>query len=132
MMKAELATEITIGLENKPGELAKVLSTLARAQVNIRAFTAYVEGAFGFVKLVPNDCTAASQALDSGGYNAAGKQVALVEAPERLGAGAELFSLLAEAGINVTHSHATVSGPGTVLVVIASSDNAKVVDLLTS
>ncbi len=130
MSKAQLAPEFTVALKNQVGELAKVFSVLARGQVNLCAYTAYVEGEGGWVKIIPSDAQAAAQALDSAGYSSSKKDVLVIEAPERLGAGAELMSKLAEAGLNVTHSHATVAGPGTVLVVIHTDDNNKALGVI--
>lgn len=130
MPKAHLATEFTITLANKPGEMARVFSSLARAEVNIRAYTAYVENDHGCINLVPSDAESARQALSAANLAATEREVVVVEAPERLGIGAEIALRVSEAGVNITHSHASVAGVGTILLVLATSDNKKAVEVI--
>lgn len=125
MPRADLATEFTVSVDNRPGELARVFSTLARGQVNIRAYTAYAGADRGYIKFTPSDPQTAVQAMDSAGLTYTQHQVLVVEAPERVGIGAEIASTIAEAGLNVTHSHASAAGPGTVLLVFSTDDNEK-------
>ena len=131
MPKAHLATEFTITLANKPGEMARVFSSLARAQVNIRAYTAYVENDHGCINLVPSDAESARQALRTAELAATEREVGVVEAPERLGIGAEIALRVSEAGGDIPHSHASVAGGvGTILLVLATSDNKKAVEVI--
>ena len=59
--------DLTIELKQRPGELARVASTLARHQVTLKAGSALAIGTRFIARLIPSDIDAARRALDAAG-----------------------------------------------------------------
>ncbi len=133
MARAEKALELTVAAPNKPGELAKILKALADGGVNLRAYTAYVDGEFGYLKAVASDVEAAKQALSAAGYHFTEKPVLLVVTDDTVGAGgllldelgaaASVAAAIASAGLSVGHSHGSSAGGSQALLVFNTNDN---------
>ncbi len=123
MARAEKALELTVAAPNKPGELAKILKALADGGVNLRAYTAYVDGEFGYLKAVASDVDAAKQALSAAGYHFTEKPVLLVVTDDTVGAAASVAAAIASAGLSVGHSHGSSAGGSQALLVFNTNDN---------
>jgi hypothetical protein len=65
--EAALVRDISIELEQKPGELARVASMLARQQVTLRAGIAVAVGRRLIARFIPSDIEASRRALDAAG-----------------------------------------------------------------
>lgn len=122
---AQAATELTISAPDQPGELAKILTTLAESSINIRAYTAYVDGDRGYLKVVPSDPDAAVEALCAAGYHYTVHEVITVVTEDAIGSAAQVASAIAASGLSIGHSHASSPGSGSVLLVFNTSDNEK-------
>lgn len=72
--------EIQVSLEDKPGTMAALCSTLGTAGVNITALMAMG----GAVKLLVNDVPRATDALKGAGYKIDTKEVATPEVPNKI------------------------------------------------
>ncbi|MGQ9808329.1 MAG: hypothetical protein ACUVSM_08170 [Armatimonadota bacterium] len=123
MARAETALELTVAAPNRPGELAKILKSLADKGVNLRAYTAYVDGEFGYLKAVASDVDAAKDALSAAGYHFTEKPVLLVTTDDTVGAAAGVAAAIAGAGLSVGHSHGSSAGGSQALLVFNTNDN---------
>jgi len=123
MARAEKALELTVAAPNRPGELAKILKSLSDRGVNLRAYTAYVDGEFGYLKAVPSDAETAKEALSAAGYHFTEKQVLLVTTDDTVGAAAAVAGAIAGAGLSVGHSHGSSAGGSQALLVFNTNDN---------
>ncbi|BCW97869.1 MAG: hypothetical protein KatS3mg024_0696 [Armatimonadota bacterium] len=123
MARAETALELTVAAPNRPGELAKILKSLADKGVNLRAYTAYVDGEFGYLKAVASDVDAAKDALSAAGYHFTEKAVLLVTTDDTVGAAASVAAAIAGAGLSVGHSHGSSAGGAQALLVFNTNDN---------
>lgn len=130
MANARMVREITVRVDNRPGVLAGVMETLAGAGVNLQAFTAYVDGQQGFVKLVADDADRAIGALGASGLDCRAEDALAVRVDDTVGAAAKVARAIAEAGLNVTHSHGSAGGTGQALLVVDTDDNAKALQTL--
>ncbi len=94
-----LATVLTISLpQDRPGALAKVAETLAKAGINIDGY-AEIQGV---LHLLIKDAPTAREALVSAGVQVqAIQQVLVVEVENTPGAAAGVFRRIADAGMNV-------------------------------
>lgn len=100
-----MATDLTLYLDDQPGELARISGLLGTAGVSIQGFCAVTSGGGqAELHLLVDDMTAAFSALDSAGIKIASEQevavVAVVE--DRPGVLGEMSRKLGASGINIT------------------------------
>jgi len=119
-----MPTDLTVILEHRPGELARLGEITGEAGVSIRGLAAFTGEGRGVVHLLLDDdtVTRAREALERAGMGVADQREVLVaDIEDRPGALGELARQLAEANINVELAYTTFGG---VKVVIASDDLA--------
>ncbi len=126
--------QFTIYLENKPGELARVASRLARERVNLEGISAYTSADVGLVQIVASNASRARRILKECGVAFTSQDVAVVPMENEPGALAELAAKLAKAGINISYIYATAgkgatAGEDTCQAVISSENLDKIVKL---
>ena len=120
-------TQITVSAESKPGVLARVSDTLAKAGVNIVAVCAADAAGRGKIRMVVSDPARAKAALTAARIRCGEEPALLLAMDDRPGALAAVASKLAAAKINIKCAYATTSGGGTaqVVVVVANPDKAE-------
>ncbi len=120
-------TQITVTAESKPGVLAKVSDTLAKAGVNIIAVCAAEAAGRGKIRLVVSDPARAREALGAARIRCGEEPALLLSMEDRPGALAAVASKLAAAKINIKCAYATTSGggPAKVVVVVPNLDKAE-------
>ena len=119
-----MPTDLTVILEHRPGELARLGEITGEAGVSIRGLAAFTGEGRGVVHLLLDDDTVARarEALERAGMGVADQRKVLVaDIEDWSGALGELARQLAEANINVELAYTTFGG---VKVVIASDDLA--------
>lgn len=126
-----LKTELEVRIPNKVGMMAKTVTPLKEAGVNILAFTAFGEYAHGKVMMVTQNNTLAKEVLKKAGLNVLEKEIVFAELPDRSGGLAEATNYLAQAGINIHTSYGTAGPHGAYLVVFDTNDNKKAVSILS-
>src|SRR5215475_10826578 len=122
MIKDAMPTDLTVILQHRPGELARLGEITGEAGVSIRGLAAFTGVGRGVVHLLLDDDTVARarEALERAGMGVADQREVLVaDIEDRPGALGELARQLAEANINVELAYTTFGG---VKVVIASDD----------
>jgi hypothetical protein len=99
-----MATDLTLYLDDEPGELARVGDVLGRAGANISGLCALTTGGGqAELHILVHDATAAFEALHGAGVRIAAEQEVLVlEIEDRPGALGEIAHKLGEARINLT------------------------------
>ena len=101
-----------IQTSDRPGEGAKALAHLKEAGVNLLAFHAFPSGRRAQLNFVPTDHVAFREAAQQAGWKLVGpKRAFLIRGEDRVGALAEHYAKLAEAGVNVTATDA-IGMPG--------------------
>src|SRR2546425_10298139 len=86
------AKQLTVSVPDRPGMLGAVGSALGAKKANIRAFTAWIEGDRGRIRLVVDKTAAAKKLLAANGWEAIeeeGLAVTLGDHPGRLGPAAQ-------------------------------------------
>ena len=117
-----VATDLTVILENRPGELARLGQLLGDAGVNIRGLAAFTGEGKGVVHVLVDDDAAVRcrQALERAGMGVAdAREVLVVDLEDRPGTLGELTRQLAKASVNVDLAYPTFDG---VKIVIATED----------
>ncbi len=116
------AKELKVRVENRPGMLGEVATSLAEQKVNIRAVNAWVEGGEGVVRVVVDRLPAARKALAKRGWTSEEVDVLEVELPDKPGSLARLASALGQAGIDIGHVYVGAAGARKVTVFLGVSD----------
>ena len=98
-----MATDLTLYLDDEPGELARVGDVLGKAGANIGGLCALsTGGGQAEVHILVNDATSAFEALQAAGIKIAAEQEVLVlEIEDRPGALGALARRLGEARVNL-------------------------------
>lgn len=98
-----MATDLTLYLDDEPGELARVGDVLGKAGVNIAGLCALTSGGGqAEVHILVHDATPAFEALDGAGIKIAEEQeVIVLNVQDRPGALAEVVHKLGTAKVNL-------------------------------
>jgi hypothetical protein len=102
-------TQLTVCLENKPGQLAKMAAVLKKAQVNILAISVVDSVDTGVVRLVVDSPAKARQALARAKMTATQQLVLLVSLPNEPGALQEVSRKLSAEGVNINYVYGSVT-----------------------
>jgi hypothetical protein len=106
-----MATDLAIGLIDRPGTLAQASETLGRAGVAIEGTCGFVCDGQGVFHVLVQDAVRARRALIDSGFEIQDeRQVVLARLEERPGAAAELLHRVAAAGVNVDLLYAAADG----------------------
>jgi hypothetical protein len=102
-----MATDLTLYLDDQPGELARVGDALGKAGANIAGLCALTSGGGqAEVHVLVDDPTSAFEALEEAGIQIAGEQEVLVlEIADRPGALGLVARKLGEARVNLTTAY---------------------------
>ena len=121
-MAVKQRTEFLVSVPNRPGELGRVLESLAKGKVNVLGVCGWGEGETAKVMVVPDNDAKARKALAGGGFSFAEGPVIAVTGASGVGTGAKLAGKLAAAGLNVDHVYASTSGRGSGAVMLRVTD----------
>ncbi len=116
------ATQLVVTLENRPGALASLCSTLGEAGVNITAILAPEGKKSGKVSIMVDDVERASEALTGAKVKFSEEEVLEVDVDNRPGAFGEIAGKLAKSKINIEYVYVTTSPYGRARVVMGVSD----------
>ena len=101
-------TQLTVNLENKPGQAAKVGNTLRRAGVNILAISVVETADTGVIRLVADSASKAAAALTKAGLQTTRQTVLTVSLPNQPGALGTMAGKIARAGVNINYFYGSV------------------------
>jgi len=121
-IKDAMPTDLTVILEHRPGELARLGEITGEIGVGIRGLAAFTGEGRGVVHILLDDQTVARcrEALGRAGMGIADqREVLVIDIEDRPGALGELTRQLAEANVNIELAYTTFGG---VKVVIATDD----------
>jgi hypothetical protein len=117
-----MATDLTVVLQDRPGELAQLGDAMGRAGVNIKGLAAFTGEGRGIIHLLFDDAQAgdARRALEDAGMDVADtREVLVIDVEDRPGTLGELARRLGEAGVNIELAYTTFGG---VKLVVATDD----------
>jgi hypothetical protein len=117
-----MATNITVVLNDEPGQLATLGEATGQAGINLLGMCALTGEGRGVINILVEDADAARDALEDAGMGVADTQDALVvNVEDRPGTLGQLARDLADAGVNIELLYSTFSG---VRVAIVTDDLA--------
>jgi len=114
--------QISLFLENQPGQLIEPCRVLSRAGIDIRTLTLADTQLFGILRLIVSDWKAGAEVLREAGYVINLTEVVAVEVPDRPGGLDELLELLQGSRINIEYMYAFTFGRGDKAVLIFRFD----------
>ena len=118
--------QISIFLENRPGQLSAICRALADAEINIATLSLADTADFGIVRMIVDDHEKAKDVLAEKGHVVNVREVIAVCVPDRPGGMAEVMQVLDKAGVNIEYSYAFAFHKGEkAVLVFRFSDNAK-------
>ncbi len=97
--------QLTIYLENKPGQLAKLCKVMGDDKINIIAISVVDTADTGAVRLIVDNIAKASKALKKLGLLIHIRDVLTVTFPNKPGILAEAAGKLAKAGVNIDYAY---------------------------
>jgi hypothetical protein len=119
----EKTTQLSIALENQPGQLARLCRALAQADVNIRGLSISESSDVSTVRLIASDPGAAQEALRGAGLAFVAQEVLVLELQDRPGALERVALRLGDSGINIQYVYGTGDrGTGRGLLVMRTDD----------
>jgi hypothetical protein len=120
------ATQFCVGLDNKPGALAKLCGTLQRAKVNIDAISVADSADCAWVRLIASPTTAAKAALTKARFSFCTQRVLALKAVNRPGELERIAAKLAKVGVNVNYVYGSGAGasPSTLVLSVSNLERA--------
>ena len=114
--------QLSLFLENKPGQLTEPCRLLAQAGINIRTLNLADTEQFGILRLIVSDWQNGARLLEEAGYVVNVTEVVAVEVPDRPGGLAELLAVFDKTEINIEYMYAFTFGRGDTAVMIFRFD----------
>ena len=114
--------DLTVVLQDRPGELARLGEATGSAGVNIQGMCAFTGEGRGIIHLlfVDEQASRARRALEQAGMGVADeREVLVIDIEDRPGTLGELAQTLAEASVNIELAYTTFGG---VKLVVATDD----------
>ena len=116
--------QISMFLENKPGQLSAACRTLAESDINIATLSLADTSDFGIVRMIVDDHEKAKQVLSEKGHVVNVREVIAVCVPDRPGGMAAVMQVLDRSGANIEYSYAFAFHKGEkAVLVFRFSDN---------
>ncbi|MBR1554440.1 MAG: ACT domain-containing protein [Oscillospiraceae bacterium] len=126
------ANQLSIFMENKPGQLVKVTEELKETGIDIRAMSLADTKDFGIVRMIVSDCDKAQQALKAKGFMSTITKVLCVAMNDHPGGLSAVTKLLAESDVNIDYLYACITVVGKdAYIVMHVDDEKKASDILT-
>jgi len=104
--------QLSLFIENKPGQLVAPCRRLADHGINILTLSLADTERYGILRLVVDDWERAEQVLGARGFVVNVSEVLAVEVADYPGGLADLLALLDEAGANIEYMYAFTYGRG--------------------
>lgn len=126
-----IVKQLSVPMENKPGELARLCSELARYAVNIAAIMVPEAKDAGVARLVVSHQETARRVLNELGLKFSEQDVIALKLSDRPGALGRATRKLAERGINVEYAYGSiVKGAERAMIIVGVSDVEKAAKIL--
>ena len=104
--------QISVFLENRPGQLADITKILYENDINLRALNIAETADYGVLRLITDHTTLTPDKLREAGYIANISKVIGAAVPDRPGGLASLLSVIADEGIDVGYMYSILGHTG--------------------
>jgi hypothetical protein len=123
--------QISVFLENHPGQISHACRTLADADINITSLSLADTGQFGVLRLLIRDHDRALAALSAGGFVAKLTEVVAIDVSDRPGGLADVLESIEAVGINIEYIYAfTYRSAERAVIIFRFADPDRAVEVL--
>ena len=123
--------QISVFIENKPGNLAKFTNFIAENHIDMRAFEIADSSEFGIIRIIVDKPLDTLSLLKDNDWICKLTQVIGVKIPDKPGAMASAMNILAEADVSVEYVYTFLArGTDDALMIFRVQDNDKVAAIL--
>ncbi len=124
-------TQLSVKVENKPGQLSRISDVLGDEGINVRAITAAVHGEDAQIHLVPDDPHKTLDVLKANGFEVREVPVLALETPDHPGGLNALLKPLKEAGVNVEYLYPLIGKyKGNAVMIVGAEPADKAIEAL--
>lgn len=116
--------QLSIFMENKPGQLVRVNEVLTEAGIDIRALSLADTKDFGIVRMIVSDCEKAQQVMQAHHFMSTITQVFCIAMDDHPGGLGAVTKLMAEAGVNIDYLYACITVIGEKAYIVMHVDDA--------
>lgn len=99
------AKQLTVWVQDHPGALGEVAAAIGAKKANILAFTAWVEGDRGVIRMIFDKTAVAKRALAARGWETMEEEVLEVTLPHSPGSLGQMAKKLGESGVNIRYAY---------------------------
>jgi hypothetical protein len=130
-MRIHVERQITVAIENQPGQLAQISQLLAERSVNIEAIAVVDSVEQGVIRLMTSDPQLCKQTLREAGFYVVDGDVLVADVTDKIGRLAQVSAALAQAKINIDYVYGSVEHPGHPMrLVLKTSDLVRAREIL--
>lgn len=124
--------QISVFLENKPGQLTEFTKALQANGINMYALSLADAKDFGIIRVIVNDSYKAACVLKDEGYVYSITKVLAVEISDKPGSLVKVLNILGENGVNLEYTYVfTARKEGHAYSIIRVADNERAADVLS-
>lgn len=105
-----MVNQLSIFLENRPGQLTEITKVLADNQVDMRALNLAETKDYGVLRILADDAAKASNVLLAAGYVLSMTPVVAVGVKNEAGGLCGILSVLADANIDIAYMYSVLGG----------------------
>ena len=125
------AKQISVFLENRPGQLTEFTKLLNQNQIDMRALSLAEAQDFGILRLIVDDPYKTACVLRDAGYVFSITPVLAVEIPDRPGSLVSVLETLGENGINLEYTYAFITRKvDRAYMIFRVADNERAIEVL--
>ncbi len=123
--------QISVFLENRPGQLAEITHLLADNGINLRAISIAESAEYGVLRIIADNAERATAVLLENGNVLSMTPVIVVSVPDQPAGLSEILSLLADGDVDISYMYSLFTHhDGKAYMVFRVADEAKFLKLL--
>ena len=115
--------QLSVFLENRPGQMAAVFELLGKAQINIITMSTADTEQFGILRIITREWEKAKTVLEAGQFVVNITPVVAIQVPHQPGGLSEILSLFQNENLNIEYMYAFPCAHTTEAVLIARFEN---------
>ena len=115
--------QLSIFMENKPGQLTEATKALAESGISIRAMSLADTKDFGIVRMIVSDCEKAQAVMREKGFMSTITKVMCIALDDHPGGLGAVCECLAAAGVNIDYLYACITVVGKSAYIVMHVDS---------